>query len=218
MRQAEVRYWDRVGMYVTEEFAEEWIEKVGSQKGDSAGRYLEGDIEEFSDSTMGASSGQLRAEVKGIFEEPFQLAELPPETRAIIVASEMEKNKGNRMREFISEGMEKDEARLAYQKELDETVCGILGIEPGSMGIKQGDESVVQYTIIDYNNWEVFELKSELKGRGLEYKGRKDALIKRLISSDIDKVPLGREDQVDYGENVAEYVEALLNGRRKEEE
>ena len=218
MNNADVRYWDRVGMYVTQEFAEEWIEKVGSQEGDSAGRYLEGDIEEFSDSTIGASSGQLRAEVASLFEKPFQEAELPPETRAIIVASEMEKNKGNRIREFMDKGMEKQEAKLAYQKELDETVCEILGVEPGSMGIKQGDESLIQYGIEDYNVWEVFELKSELKDRGLEYKGRKDALIERLITNDIDGVPMGREDQIVYGENVADIVEALLDGRREREE
>jgi hypothetical protein len=218
MGQAEVRYWNRVGMYVTAEFAEEWIEKIGSQDGDSAGRYLEGDIEEFSDSTMGASSGQLRAEVKGLFEEPFQEVEIPPSTRAIIVASEMEKNKGNRIREYMAEGMEKDEAKLTYQKELDDTVCKILGIEPGSMSIKQGDESLIQYAINDYNGSEIFELKAELKDRGLDYKGKRDSLVNRLMTDDVGKVPLGREDQIVYGENIAEFVEALLDGRRKEEE
>ena len=35
----EVRYWDRVGMYITREFADDWIERINSS-GESAGRYL----------------------------------------------------------------------------------------------------------------------------------------------------------------------------------
>ena len=80
------------------------------------------------------------------------------------------------------------------------------------------NEKTIGNGIEDYNVWEVFELKSELKDRGLEYKGRKDALIERLITNDIDGVPMGREDQIVYGENVAEIVEALLDGRREREE
>jgi hypothetical protein len=86
----EVRYWDRVGMYVTKEFASDWIERINSS-GESAGRYLADDIDEFEDSTVGASAGQLTREVEKLFNEDFKEVELPASTRAFIVASEMEK-------------------------------------------------------------------------------------------------------------------------------
>ena len=123
-----VRYWDRVGMYVTKEFAEEWIEKVNSQEGDSAGRYLADDIDEYEDSTVGASAGQLRREIENLFKEDFKEVELPPSTRAIVVATEMERNKKNRIRELMAEGMEKQEAKLKVQEEIDDAVSKILGI------------------------------------------------------------------------------------------
>jgi hypothetical protein len=160
-----VRYWDRVGMYVTKEFAEEWIERVNAQDGDSAGRYLADDIDEYEDSTIGASAGQLRKEIEKLFEEDFKEVELPPST------------------------------------------------------ITQGIEEIKSYSIPDYNSLEVFELKNLLKQRGHETKGRKAELVKRLIEFDVSMIPLDTpSDRITYGENNSELVEALLNGRREEEE
>ena len=39
-----VRYWPRVGMYITQEFADEWIERLAATDGHT-GKYLEDDIE-----------------------------------------------------------------------------------------------------------------------------------------------------------------------------
>ena len=214
-----VRYWDRVGMYVTKEFAEEWIEKVNSQEGDSAGRYLADDIDEYEDSTMGASAGQLRREIENLFEEDFKEVELPPSTRAIIVATEMERNKKNRIREFMAEGMEKQEAKLKVQEEIDDAVSEILGIAKEDMTITQGIKDLKEYSIPDYDSLEVFELKSMLKQRGHETKGRKNALIQRLIEFDVSMIPKETpHDRITYGEEYSELVEALLNDRREEEE
>lgn len=214
-----VRYWDRVGMYVTKEFAEEWIERVNSHEGDSAGRYLAEDIDEYEDSTVGASAGQLRREIEKLFEEDFKQVELPPSTRAIIVAAEMDKNKKNRLREMMAEGMEKQEAKLKVQEEIDDAVSEILGIAKEEMTITQGIEELKEYSIPDYDSLEVFELKNMLKQRGHETKGRKNTLIERLIEFDVSMIPLNTpDDRITYGENYSEIVEALLNGRREEEE
>ena len=214
-----VRYWDRVGMYVTKEFAEEWIERVNAQEGDSAGRYLADDIDEYEDSTVGASAGQLRREIENLFKEDFKEVELPPSTRAIVVATEMERNKKNRIRELMAEGMEKQEAKLKVQEEIDDAVSKILGISKEDMTITQGIKDLKEYSIPDYDSLEVFELKSMLKQRGHETKGRKNALIQRLIEFDVSMIPLDTpNERITYGENYSELVEALLNGRREEEE
>ena len=214
-----VRYWDRVGMYVTKEFADDWIERISMNEGESAGRYLADDIDEFEDSTVGASLGQLRREVEKLFEEEFKEVELPPSTRAIIVATEMEQNKKNRLRELIAEGMDKEDAKLKIQEEMDNAISEILGIEPKSLSVTQGIEGLKNYVIESYDEWEIFELKGELKERGLDFKGKKDVLVNRLIEYDIDMIPLDTpHDRILYGENYSELVEALLNGRREEEE
>jgi len=214
----EVRYWDRVGMYVTKDFATDWIERINSS-GESAGRYLADDIDEFEDSTVGASAGQLNREIEKLFNEDFKEVELPPSTRAIIVASEMDKNKKNRIRELIAEGMEKQDAKLKVQGEIDDAVSEILGITKSDMTITQGIEGLKEYSISDYNSLEVFELKSLLKQRGHETKGRKKALVERLIEFDVSMIPKETPiDRVTYGEDISELVEALLNDRRDEEE
>jgi hypothetical protein len=214
----EVRYWDRVGMYVTKEFASDWIERINSS-GESAGRYLADDIDEFEDSTVGASAGQLTREVEKLFNEDFKEVELPASTRAILVASEMENNKKDRMRELMAEGLEKQDAKLKIQEEIDDAVSEILGIAKSDMTITQGIEDLKEYSIPDYNSLEVFELKSLLKQRGHETKGRKVALIERLIEFDVSMIPKGApHDRITYGEEYSELVEALLNDRREEEE
>ena len=215
----EVRYWDRVGMYVTKDFASDWIEKVNSNEGDSAGRFLAEDIDEFEDSTVGASEGQLKREVENLFNQDFKEVELPASTRAILVASEMEKNRKSRMRELMAEGMEKQDAKLKLQEEMDDAVAEILGIEKKGMSITQGIESLRDYSIINYNDWEIFELKSKLKEMKLNYKGKKNDLVLRLITSDVESIPLNTpDDRINYGDEISELVEALLNERRDPEE
>ena len=134
-----IRYWDRVGMYVTRDFAEEWIERLGEEDSRS-GRYLDTDIEEYMDSPV-PSAGSLRREVDRIFEEPFVESELPNDVKAIMVEEEMQRNRVNRVKEIKDEGYSLEEAKEMFQKEMDEAVCDILGVEVGSMSIGMGQET-----------------------------------------------------------------------------
>ena len=87
------------------------------------------------------------------------------------------------------------------------------------MTITQGIKGLKEYSISDYNSLEVFELKSLLKQRGHETKGRKVALVERLIEFDVSMIPKETpHDRITYGEEYSELVEALLNDRREEEE
>lgn len=134
-----VRFWPRVGMYVTMDFAEEWIKRMSGTGDEKAGRYLEGDIEEFIDAPV-VSDAQLRKEVEEIFASPFKEGQLSPEIEAIVVSQQMEANKVSRIKELKSEGLTTDEAKEKYQEELDLAITDILGLEPGSLAIKMGAE------------------------------------------------------------------------------
>ena len=79
----EKRYWNRVGMYVTEEFANEWIGKMNVSDG-QGGRHLDEDIEEYIVSRP-PTPDELRAEIKELFEQPFEEVELPLASQAIIL-------------------------------------------------------------------------------------------------------------------------------------
>ena len=134
-----IRYWERVGMYVTRDFAEEWIEKLGG--GESrTGRYLDDEIDEYMDSPI-PSAGSLRREVGRIFDKPFVAEELPNDVKAIMVAEQMTRNRVKRVKELKGEGYSLEEAKEMFQKEMDEAVCDILGIEVGSMSIGMGQET-----------------------------------------------------------------------------
>jgi len=78
MAEVEKRYWDRVGMYVTRKFAEEWIQKMGESR-PTGGKHLDEDIEEFVVAGS-ATPVELRDEIKTIFEQPFEQVELPADT------------------------------------------------------------------------------------------------------------------------------------------
>jgi len=135
----DIRYWDRVGMYVTQDFAEEWIEKLGSEES-RTGRYLDTEIEEYMDSPI-PSAGSLRREVSRIFAKPFVAEELPNDVKAIMVAEQMTRNRLKRVKELKNEGYSLEEAKEMFQREMDEAVCDILGIEVGSMSIGMGEET-----------------------------------------------------------------------------
>lgn len=136
MTEEEIRFWPRVGMYVTKEFAEEWITRIVDR--DSAGgRYLDDDMEEFTTSDI-VGPASLKREIKVLFEAPFEEGELSQDVQAIMVAEKMQRNKKNRIVELKKEGLTLEDAKLQYEKEIDDKVCEILGIEPGSMSIGMG--------------------------------------------------------------------------------
>jgi len=135
-----VRYWSRVGMYITEDFAEEWIKRLAAEDDSGNSKYLEDEIDEYVPRPL-PTEAELRNEVKELFESDFVEAELPLETRAIILAQEMEANKVARIKQLKGEGMTLEEAKEAYQKEIDLAITDTLGLEPGALAIKMGGET-----------------------------------------------------------------------------
>ena len=117
-----VRYWPRLGLYVSKTDAEEYISKAGS-----AGAVLDDDVEEFV--PAGATSQDaLREELAALFEAPFERHEISNENRAILVAIQMEKNRVTRVKEMMAEGMTKEDAKAAFDQELDYFVRESLGL------------------------------------------------------------------------------------------
>jgi hypothetical protein len=124
-----VRYWDRVGMYVTREFAEEWIERATPSDG-RTGRYLDNDVEEYVTPII-MSSSEMRREVDEIFSKPFEQVEIPPETQAILAVTEMEGNRISKIKELKAEGYTLQEAKERVDQEISEAVAEILGVDVG---------------------------------------------------------------------------------------
>lgn len=122
----EVRYWDRVGAYVSRSFAEEYIER--SQETGITGEYLEQELEEYAQITT-VSPATLRREVEEIFSQPFKEVELPKETQALMDALEMERNKVQTIKNYMAEGLTKDEAKEKYTQTMNEMVGEALGIQ-----------------------------------------------------------------------------------------
>ena len=139
MTQVEKRYWERVGMYITEDFAEEWISKMSISDG-TGGRHLDEEIDEYV-TTRPITPDELRAEVKELFETPFVKVELPDDVRAILFADGMERNRVSRLKELKAEGYTLDEAKEIFQQAMDEGVAEILGVEVGSLSIGYGGAS-----------------------------------------------------------------------------
>lgn len=132
------RYWNRVGMYVTREFAEEWIEKMG-QVDSTRGKMLDEDIDEYV-VPLAPSAVTLREEIDEIFSKPFEEVELPPSTQAILVVAELEKNRVKRIKALKAEGYDLQEAKDKVQSEINLKVAEIIGID-----IDDYDERQQQY-------------------------------------------------------------------------
>ena len=122
----EVRYWDRIGAYVSRSFAEEYIER--SQETGITGEYLEDELEEYAQITT-VSPATLRREVEEIFSQPFKAVELPKETQALMDALEMERNKVNIVKAYKAEGLSTEEAKEKYTQTMNEMVGEALGIQ-----------------------------------------------------------------------------------------
>jgi len=121
-QQDEVRYWPRLGLYVSRSDAEEYISKSGG-----AGAVLDETVEEFTPATS-VSPDALRLEVERLFEAPFEKAELSNENQAILAAISMEQNRVPRIKELMAEGMTKDEAKAQFNNEMDLFIRETLGL------------------------------------------------------------------------------------------
>tara|TARA_R110002012_G_scaffold318539_1_gene537147 strand:- start:5534 stop:5968 length:435 start_codon:yes stop_codon:yes gene_type:complete len=120
--ETEIRYWPRIGLYVSRTDAEEYIAKSGG-----AGAVLDETIEEFT--PMATTSPEaLRAEVEMLFAKPFSKGDLSTENMAILGAISMEQSRIPRIKELMAEGMEKVEAKAVFEQELDVFVRESLGL------------------------------------------------------------------------------------------
>jgi hypothetical protein len=124
----ELRYWDRVGMYVTREFAEEWAEKLKSGSDGTRGKYLDDDIEEYILPEI-VSVVTIKNEVEELFNSPFETIELPKDTQAIIKVNEMEKKKVSRIKALKAEGYSLQEAKELAVSEINQSVAKIMAQE-----------------------------------------------------------------------------------------
>ena len=121
----EVRYWDRLGVYITRQFAEEYIER--SQETGITGEYLDNDIEEYQQITT-VSPMTLKREVEELFMKPFESVELPPESQVLMDAIAMERNKLSIIKGYMADGMDKAEAKEKYTQDMNEMVGEVLGL------------------------------------------------------------------------------------------
>jgi len=119
-----MRYWPRLGIYVTKVDAESYIAKVGT--GHS---HLDDDIEEF----VPVSSPEpdaLRVEVEQLFDSPpVEAPEPSDEVKLMLKVIQFEENRVATIKNWIKEeGMDKQEAKDRYQKEMDLMVREALGL------------------------------------------------------------------------------------------
>lgn len=124
----DTRYWERVGMYVTKEFAEEWVEKIKSNADGTRGKYLDDDVEEYVAPVI-LSTGTLQREIEELFEQPYESVELPPTTQSILVVAELERNKVAEIKKLKSEGYSLEEAKQMVTSKINQAVAEIMGID-----------------------------------------------------------------------------------------
>ncbi len=126
----ETRYWERVGMYVTRDFADEWIERIGAK-----GQLLDEDLEEFNAVSLPDAS-RLRKEIDILFKNPPNIGDISPENQAIIALMDFERQRKDFIRErrqmLIDDGTDSSEALTIAKQDYDDAketlVRGALGL------------------------------------------------------------------------------------------
>ena len=118
-----VRFWPRLGLYISKIDAEEYISKTTT----GTGAVLDDVVEEFSPA-MSVSPESLRAELNELFENPFEEGKMSNENQAIIAALAMEQQRIPRIKELMADGMDKSEAKETFNRELDVFVRDALGL------------------------------------------------------------------------------------------
>jgi len=118
----EIRYWPRIGLYVSRTDAEEYISKVGGH-----GAVLDECIEEFVPSKT-ITPEALREEVNTLFENPYEKVPLSEESNIILAVVNFEQNRVAKIKDMMKEGMTKDEAKFYYQQEIDKMVRDAIGL------------------------------------------------------------------------------------------
>jgi hypothetical protein len=135
MDNSDKRYWERVGMYVTKDFAYEWADKI--KETGKTGKYLDDDIEDYVEGSQ-PTPNQLIREIDSLFEAEFVDTEISDDVGAILELTKMERDKvsiiKDLMSQYLDDGLEKAEARgqakSDYEKLISEKVATILDINP----------------------------------------------------------------------------------------
>ena len=122
MTEQELRYWDRLGFYVTRADADDFINKAGN-----IGAVLDEDVEEFTPRS-GVSQEMLKKEIDDLFSKPFVSVALSSENNSILLALEFEKTRPARVKELKKEGHTTEEAKEIFKQELDNIVRESLGL------------------------------------------------------------------------------------------
>ncbi len=119
-----MRYWPRLGIYVTKVDAESYIAKVGTGH-----THLDEDLEEFVP-TSSPEPDALRVEVQQLFDNPPVEAPAPSEEiQMMLKVIEFEENRVALIKKWIKEdGMDKQEAKDRFQAEMDFMVREALGL------------------------------------------------------------------------------------------
>ena len=119
-----MRYWPRLGIYVTKVDAESYIAKVGTGH-----THLDEDLEEFVP-TSSPEPDALRVEVQQLFDNPPVEAPAPSEEiQMMLKVIEFEENRVALIKKWIKEdGMDKQEAKDRFQAEMDSMVREALGL------------------------------------------------------------------------------------------
>ena len=131
----ETRFWERVGMYVTRDFAEQWIERIGAK-----GQVLDEELEEFN-AVVTPDSDRLRKEIDALFDAPPNEGELSPENQAILALMDFERQRKDFVRErrqmLIDDGVDASEALTQAKSDYDDAKENLVR---GALGLPEPDD------------------------------------------------------------------------------
>jgi len=222
----DTRYWNRVGMYVTKEFAYEWMDKI-KETGAALGKYYDDDIDEYVEGSA-PTPRSLKKEIENLFEGEYVKKEVQGDIQDIIKLTKMEHNKVSRIKELMAEyqegGLSKKEsqekAKEDFDNEIQTAVAEALGIDPEKSMFElpeNWDEIQAEREAKDkveaiklkakesfeekgYSEMTARQLRNELKGRDLTAKGDKGMLLERLMNAE----QLAAEAEADATSNMEE--------------
>jgi len=119
-----MRYWPRLGIYVTRADAEAYIGKVGGTH-----TYADDDLEEFVPAPS-LSPEALSVEVGELFDNPpIEAPEPSEEIKTMLKVLKFEEKRISLIKKWIKEdGMDKKEAKERFQTEMDVMVRDALGL------------------------------------------------------------------------------------------
>ena len=119
-----MRYWPRLGIYVTRADAEAYVSKVGGQH-----TYADDDLEEFVPAPT-LNPEALSVEINHLFENPpLEAPEPSEEILQMLAVIEFEEQRVPLIKKWIKEeGMEKKDAKDRFQAEMDKKVREALGL------------------------------------------------------------------------------------------